>query len=50
MADIVNGQRNSFNIVVENLGQVNVTLKSVHGTFTVVRDCRDADTRNRDIL
>ena len=31
VADIVNGQRNSFSIVVENLGMGNVTLKSVQG-------------------
>jgi hypothetical protein len=37
VADIVNGQRNSFSIVVENLGQGNVTLKSVQGTFIAVR-------------
>jgi len=31
--NIVNGQRNSFTIAVENSGQTNITLKSVQGTF-----------------
>lgn len=50
VADIVNGQRNSFSIVVENLGNANITLKSVQGTFATVRGCGGADTRGRDVL
>jgi hypothetical protein len=49
VAGIVNGQRNSFSLVVENLGQANVTLKSVQGTFAAVGGCGNANTRVQEL-
>ncbi len=50
LADIVNGQRNSFTIAVENSGLTNITLKSVQGMLAAVRGCAGANTRGRNVL